>query len=74
MSASVVSFPLAARRSRGVVRAFVAATAEALHAITTRRQLLEMDERMLKDIGISRTEALREAARVPWDNGTSRPR
>ncbi len=38
-----------------------------LRAIETRRQLLEMDRRMLADIGISRTEALEEAARAPWD-------
>ncbi len=38
-----------------------------LQAIETRRQLLEMDRRMLSDIGVSRTEALEEAARAPWD-------
>jgi uncharacterized protein YjiS (DUF1127 family) len=26
-----------------------------------------MDARMLKDIGITRTEAQKEAARAPWD-------
>ncbi|NKE48692.1 DUF1127 domain-containing protein [Roseomonas frigidaquae] len=40
-----------------------------LRVITTRRQLAEMDERMLKDIGISRCDALTEAARAPWDTG-----
>jgi uncharacterized protein YjiS (DUF1127 family) len=38
-----------------------------LRAITTRRQLAEMDDRMLKDVGISRVDALREAERLPWD-------
>ena len=36
-------------------------------AIRTRRILAELDPRLLKDIGISRGDALREAARLPWD-------
>ncbi len=32
-----------------------------------RKQLLTLDERTLKDIGISRTDALREANRHFWD-------
>jgi len=36
-------------------------------AIQTRRQLAEMDDRMLRDIGISRLDALQEAERAPWD-------
>jgi uncharacterized protein YjiS (DUF1127 family) len=39
----------------------------ALRAIETRRQLAEMDRRMLADIGVSRSEALEEARRAPWD-------
>jgi uncharacterized protein YjiS (DUF1127 family) len=38
-----------------------------LRAVRTRRQLAEMDDRMLRDIGISRLDALREAERAPWD-------
>lgn len=38
-----------------------------LRAIETRRQLAEMDPRMLADIGLSRSEALEEAGRAPWD-------
>jgi uncharacterized protein YjiS (DUF1127 family) len=38
-----------------------------LRAIQSRRHLTEMDRRMLADIGISRSEALAEAARAPWD-------
>lgn len=38
-------------------------------AIQTRRQLAEMDDRMLRDIGISRADALQEAERLPWDTG-----
>ncbi|MBI0435792.1 DUF1127 domain-containing protein [Roseomonas sp. KE0001] len=45
----------------------------ALHAIETRQQLAEMDARMLKDIGLSRAEALEEAHRAPWDLGRRRP-
>lgn len=40
-----------------------------LRAAITRRQLAEMDDRMLKDIGISRVDALQEAERLPWDLG-----
>lgn len=39
----------------------------AFEAIETRRHLAEMDGRMLADIGISRSEAMEEAARAPWD-------
>lgn len=39
----------------------------AFEAIETRRHLAEMDRRMLADIGVSRSEALEEAARAPWD-------
>jgi uncharacterized protein YjiS (DUF1127 family) len=40
-----------------------------LRAIETRRHLAEMDARMLKDIGITRVDALEEAQRAPWDIG-----
>lgn len=40
---------------------------EMLRAIRTRRQLARMDDRMLKDIGLSRAEALAEAGRAPWN-------
>ena len=39
-----------------------------LQAIETRRHLAEMDDRMLKDIGITRLDALHEAGRSPWDH------
>ncbi len=41
-------------------------------AMVTRRQLARMDDRMLRDIGISRAEALHEAERTPWDIETRR--
>jgi uncharacterized protein YjiS (DUF1127 family) len=36
-------------------------------AVATRRQLAELDDRALKDIGISRLDAQAEASRAPWD-------
>ncbi len=36
---------------------------------TSRRQLRDMEPRMLDDIGITRAEALAEAARAPWQRG-----
>ncbi len=38
----------------------------AWRVMTTRRDLLEMDERMLSDIGISRAQATYEATRWFW--------
>ena len=38
-----------------------------LGAIRTRRCLARLDDRMLKDIGLSRADALAEAGRSPWD-------
>ncbi len=38
----------------------------------TRRQLRGLDERQLQDIGVSRCEALREAARPCWQSGPFR--
>lgn len=37
--------------------------------VETRLQLQELDERMLRDIGMTQHEARREAARAPWDIG-----
>lgn len=42
---------------------------DALRTVGTRRQLAQMEDRMLKDIGISRADALEEANRAPWDLG-----
>lgn len=42
---------------------------QALRAVTTRRYLAEMDDRMLKDIGLTRMDAAEEANRAPWDFG-----
>ena len=39
-----------------------------------RRRLLSLDDRMLKDIGITRAEALQEGTRPFWDTPVDRPR
>jgi uncharacterized protein YjiS (DUF1127 family) len=39
----------------------------ALRVASTRKALPDLDDRMLADIGITREEALAEAARAPWD-------
>jgi uncharacterized protein YjiS (DUF1127 family) len=40
-----------------------------IQVFETRLQLQELDAHMLRDIGVTRHEALREAARAPWDIG-----
>lgn len=39
------------------------------HALVTRRMLAEMDDHMLADIGVSRSDAWLESTRKPWDCG-----
>jgi uncharacterized protein YjiS (DUF1127 family) len=58
-----------ARPIRGARQGWLAWLARMLHAIETRRHLAEMDDRMLKDIGITRLDAYEEIRRAPWDNG-----
>jgi uncharacterized protein YjiS (DUF1127 family) len=55
-------------RVRGLVRLL----SRIGQAIETRRQLAEMDDRMLSDIGISRADALAEYERASWDLGPPR--
>ncbi len=38
-----------------------------LRILAERRRLLDLDERALNDIGISRAQAVFEAQRAPWD-------
>jgi uncharacterized protein YjiS (DUF1127 family) len=52
-------------RSRG--DAAWAAMSVALRTMVTRRDLVELDERALADVGLTRAEALSEARRTPWD-------
>jgi uncharacterized protein YjiS (DUF1127 family) len=59
-------------RSRG--DAARAAMSVALRTMVTRRGLVELDERALADVGLTRAEALAEAKRTPWDlNPPRRP-
>lgn len=51
---------------------FWAALRQAWQVRQTRRQLAEMDDHMLADLGISRAEAYEEARRAPWDTGPRR--
>jgi uncharacterized protein YjiS (DUF1127 family) len=71
MSATALSRPMACRERRSA--GWLAWLATAMRAIETRRHLSEMDDRMLKDIGISRVDALQEASRAPWDLATKEP-
>jgi uncharacterized protein YjiS (DUF1127 family) len=65
---SLPASPTPAIRTRGLHgAAWLDWLRRALHAVESRRQLAEMDERMLADIGISRADALEEAGRAPWD-------
>ena len=61
---SAASAAPAAPAKRGGWLAWLTRT---LRAIETRRHLTEMDDRMLKDIGITRMDARIEANRSPWD-------
>ncbi len=36
-------------------------------AVRTRRELAALDERQLRDIGLTREAAMEEAMRAPWD-------
>lgn len=68
MSGLILTRPMATTRPNAL-GAFARALAQAFRAATTRRELAEMDDRMLRDIGLTRSDALAEAARKPWDAG-----
>jgi uncharacterized protein YjiS (DUF1127 family) len=46
---------------------FISRLVAARHRLSSRQALLEMDARMLRDIGITHAEAVEEARRAPWD-------
>ena len=58
-----------ARKAGGIRKAgrAVAALMVALRTHATRRELAELPSHLLADIGIDRSAALAEAARLPWD-------
>lgn len=41
--------------------------AKARDVFRQRHQLRKLDDRLLADIGVTRTQALREVERAPWD-------
>lgn len=51
----------------GPIRSAFAVMHRMLRAAETRRQLAQLDSRMLADIGLGRAEAMAEADRAPWD-------
>jgi len=75
MSGFTVSRAASAARpsqNRSFAQAFGRAVFAAFRVATTRQELAGMDDRMLRDIGITRADALREAARKPWDHAPTR--
>ena len=77
MSGHIVSHPAFSRKAsnravqvgaaRAVTGMWLAALARMTRSIEERRLLATLDDRMLADIGVSRSEADREANRSPWD-------
>ncbi len=70
-----VSGVTAGRWARGFGGGFAGAwqaVTRAVRAAASRRQLAELDDRMLQDLGISRAQAQFEASRAPWDSATRR--
>jgi uncharacterized protein YjiS (DUF1127 family) len=53
---------------------FVEQLGAAAQVLASRRALLELEPRMLKDLGITHAEAVAEARRAPWDLTTRRSR
>jgi uncharacterized protein YjiS (DUF1127 family) len=41
-------------------------------AVRTRNRLAELDDRMLRDLGLSRADVVRELSRAPWDTAPVR--
>jgi len=60
------SGPVAGTRRESLTSVLAEHLARAWRNFTTRRDLAEMDERMLKDLGISRAQAHFEANRSIW--------
>ena len=68
----IVGFPLAPARDVAPARTaerrgWWVRLREAWRAASSRRQLAELDDRALADLGISRAQARFEASRAPWD-------
>lgn len=61
-----------AGKARAVAGMWLATLARITRAIEERRLLATLDDRMLADIGVSRSEAHRESNRAPWDFNAGR--
>lgn len=61
--------PVALRSPRGVRQVgWMATLRQVLRMIETRQHLAELDERMLRDIGMTKAEAVHESRRAAWDS------
>lgn len=69
MSGTVLTRSAVPCRARAEKAGWLAWLATAMRTIETRRRLAQMDDRMLKDIGVTPSEAWEEANRAPWDLG-----
>ncbi len=59
--------PAALAPMRRAARPVAMLLAEALRRVRTRARLEELDERMLRDVGLTPLDAAREAAKAPWE-------
>lgn len=66
MSAHLRTRPLALLRSAALSR-LPARLLAAFALARSRHDLRKLDDRLLRDIGLTRAEALSEAERAPWD-------
>jgi uncharacterized protein YjiS (DUF1127 family) len=66
LATAISARPAAIEAGRGAA-GWVHQLSVLLRTLVTRRQLEAMDARMLRDIGLTRSEALAEAGRAPWD-------
>jgi uncharacterized protein YjiS (DUF1127 family) len=67
MSARSVSRPRLAGPAPSSLAGLWDGLCRAWVAQRTRRELLALDDHLLRDIGLSPADAHREAARAPWD-------
>jgi len=76
MSALIISRASSARSAHGVRGwdRLTAAIRLALRTHATRQTLPEMPDHLLADIGLTRADAVAEAARLPWDTNPRRRR
>ncbi len=62
--------PVALRTARGTRPVgWMATLRQMLRMIETRQHLAELDERLLRDIGMTKAEATHESRRPAWDHG-----